>query len=226
MSMVQSIVVSSKDQQKRDEKIAQMLQKYAVSVFDQTLIASEKTIGIEDIRGLQKNIFLKPLQGTAKAVIFDLHTGITIEAQNAMLKTLEEPPDHTIIVLSVPSIELLLPTIVSRCTIIELETGNAELTDKETDEYRQILASLQEDTGGDKLKISQDNGKTREDALLFLENLIVVGRNLLLQAINHQNGQSSIINGKLLSALQKTHTVIKTTNVSPRFALENLFLCS
>src|SRR3989344_5694025 len=52
---------------------------------------------------------------------FNAYSDITLEAQNALLKILEEPPNNTIIIITTPKKELLLPTIISRCKVIVLQ---------------------------------------------------------------------------------------------------------
>lgn len=85
-----------------------------------------KSIGIEAVRELEHFLALKlpvkPEIGAIRRIVIieDGHR-LTIEAQNALLKTLEEPPDNTLIILTASSAQHLLPTIVSRAQKIELE---------------------------------------------------------------------------------------------------------
>lgn len=73
-----------------------------------------RQIKIEQVRQLQKFISLKAYEGRAKvSIIVDAHT-LNIEAGNALLKTLEEPPPNSVFVLVTHSPETLLPTIKSR----------------------------------------------------------------------------------------------------------------
>lgn len=76
------------------------------------------SIGIEQIRGLKTWATLKPFQTTFKVVLIKKAQNLTVEAQNAMLKLLEEPPEATVIVLTVDDAKNLLSTVVSRCTQI------------------------------------------------------------------------------------------------------------
>jgi len=72
-------------------------------------------IKIEYIRQLQESIALRPYEGRFKVFIIDNAHLLTIEASNAFLKTLEEPPAHSLIILISSKPQLLLPTIISRC---------------------------------------------------------------------------------------------------------------
>lgn len=82
-----------------------------------------KSIKIEAIRGLEKFLALK-VPSTAKknrAIIIEDAHRLTLDAQNALLKMLEEPPEGTLIVLTAVSQKALLPTIVSRTQIIPVQ---------------------------------------------------------------------------------------------------------
>ncbi len=77
-------------------------------------------ISIDDVRAMQRGVALAPMEGRWKVVIVAGAEYMTIEAANALLKTLEEPPDHVILVLTTTDAGLLLPTIVSRCQVVPL----------------------------------------------------------------------------------------------------------
>ena len=151
-------------------------------------------------------------------MVLEAFFGMTTQSQNAFLKLLEEPPAHALILILTSSLDFVLPTILSRCSLINVEQKQT-LTAAETAENLQIIEELKNQGVSNGLKIAQDNGKDREIALEFLEKLII-------------SAESSVGNKKfedrqllqILKALQKTYTIIKSTNVNPRFALENLFL--
>lgn len=207
---MQSILIVGTIEETR-KKALEIVLENKISKFDIDTIETEKSIGIGDIRLLQKRIFLKPLESEQKAVILEAFFGMTIDSQNAFLKVLEEPPDNTIIIVLSNSTDFLLETILSRCSVLNLEKNN-ELETKNLEEFLKVINQIQKGQGI--LKFAQDNGKSREDALKFLENLIFAA---------HQNHNENT-NLKLIKKFQSTHTIIKTTNVNPRFALENLFL--
>lgn len=76
------------------------------------------SIKIAQIRNLQSEIVIKPHK-KYKIYIIDKAEKMTVEAQNALLKTLEEPPEYAIIILITNNKESLLPTIRSRCEVIK-----------------------------------------------------------------------------------------------------------
>jgi DNA polymerase III subunit delta' len=89
---------------------------------DVQLITPEEdkaSISIDQIRAVQKNAFLKPMEGRQKVYIIDDAGRLTPEAMNCFLKILEEPPDRVVFMLITKDILQLLETIVSRCQVIK-----------------------------------------------------------------------------------------------------------
>ncbi|MDY6851022.1 MAG: DNA polymerase III subunit delta' [Thermodesulfobacteriota bacterium] len=79
-----------------------------------------RTIKIERVRELRNKAAFRPYEGRTKVFIVREADRMGIEAANAMLKTLEEPPPDTLIILTSPEESGLLPTIVSRCLRLNL----------------------------------------------------------------------------------------------------------
>jgi DNA polymerase-3 subunit gamma/tau len=71
--------------------------------------------GIDDIREIRDRVALRPARSRMKVYIVDEAHMLTKEASNAVLKTLEEPPDHVVFVLCTTELAAMLPTIRSRC---------------------------------------------------------------------------------------------------------------
>ena len=78
------------------------------------------SIGIDQIRELQHKLNLKPFEGAFRVTIFEDSERMTEEASNALLKTLEEPPSQSLLILLASQETQLLPTIRSRCIRIKL----------------------------------------------------------------------------------------------------------
>ena len=79
------------------------------------------TIGVDDIRlQLNNDIMVKPYSRPYKVYIIEEAEKMTEQAQNAMLKTIEEPPEYAIILLLTVNAKLLLPTILSRCILLNV----------------------------------------------------------------------------------------------------------
>ncbi len=71
--------------------------------------------GIDNIRELRERVMVPPASGKYKVYVLDEAHMLTTEAFNALLKTLEEPPDYVIFVLATTDVHKLLPTVISRC---------------------------------------------------------------------------------------------------------------
>ena len=101
------------------------------------------SIKIAQIRDLQSDIIIKP-HSKYKIYVINHAEKMTVESQNALLKTLEEPPEYAIIILVTNNKESLLPTIKSRCEIIKflpisiMELKNY-LMDRGVEEKRSVL---------------------------------------------------------------------------------------
>lgn len=85
------------------------------------VIDQDETIKIEQIRNLQAKILEKPIISNKKVYIINNADTMTKEAQNCLLKTLEEPPEYVVIILIGANENIFLNTIRSRCTKISFE---------------------------------------------------------------------------------------------------------
>ncbi len=78
-------------------------------------IDAASTRGIDDIKELRETVRYLPMKGTYKVYILDEAHMLTTEARNAFLKTLEEPPGHSIFILATTELQKIPYTIMSRC---------------------------------------------------------------------------------------------------------------
>jgi DNA polymerase III subunit gamma/tau len=87
--------------------------------------------GIDEIRDLRDRVNLAPVAGRMKVYIIDEVHMLTAEAFNALLKMLEEPPEHVVFVLATTEKHKVLPTIISRCQSFDFRRPGVEtLKDK------------------------------------------------------------------------------------------------
>ncbi len=225
--MMQTFLIISSSKEGLEKEVEKLLAPLHIDAFDIRRIKPENSIGIEEIRELKLAISLKPFRSQTKAVVIEEAQKLTIQAQNALLKTLEEPPDHTIIILLVEgNIDTLLPTVVSRCQVIQLPiTNNQQLTTSELEVMSKQLAVTLGKELGEKLKLAEEIGKDKNNAAAWLEKMIISTRQRLIDeiTINQNNPFISQLLDYLIT-FQKTHTLLSTTNVNPRLALENLFV--
>lgn len=89
------------------------------------------TIGVEDIRtGVNDDIIIKPYSSDWKIYIISEAEKMTVQAQNALLKTLEEPPAYAVIILLTSNIDSMLSTILSRCVVLNMKPVKDEIIKK------------------------------------------------------------------------------------------------
>ena len=86
------------------------------------------SIGVDDIRTqVNGDIQVMPYQSPYKIYIIDSADKMTENAQNALLKTIEEPPEYAIFLLLACNTQSLLPTILSRCVVLDLKPVDRQL---------------------------------------------------------------------------------------------------
>ena len=85
------------------------------------------TIGVEDIRKITGDVAIKPYSSKRKIYIINEAEKMTVQAQNALLKTLEEPPSYVVILLLTTNVDAMLQTIQSRCILLTMKPVRDEL---------------------------------------------------------------------------------------------------
>lgn len=96
--------------------------------------SKKSSFGVDDVRDIIEEVYKKPFEKDKKVIIIHEGNKLTIQAQNALLKTIEEPPKGVYIIILCESLELILDTIKSRCEIYKLKP----LTKSELYEYIKI----------------------------------------------------------------------------------------
>ena len=102
------------------------------------------SMGVETVRDIKKSLFFMPNDGDRKVYIIDDAQKMTVQAQNALLKFIEEPPASVLFFIVADKKESLLPTVVSRTRIISLvPSDNADI--------RRFLMSESKKSGGEQI---------------------------------------------------------------------------
>lgn len=138
-------------------------------------------IKIEKIREMQRKVAEKPIISERKVYIINDAETMTTEAQNCLLKTLEEPPEYITIILITSNENSLLGTIKSRCTRIHFE----ELTEKEIKKYAE--SNYEEKINENIIKLAQGsikqltNYKEHQELYSNIEQMIknIKGKDLI-----------------------------------------------
>jgi len=127
--------------------------------------------GIDDIRELREGVHTLPYKSSYKVYIIDEVHMLTKEAFNALLKTLEEPPEYVVFILATTEVDKLLDTITSRCQVFQFRAPNrVELRDTVLSVAKKEKFSLPKDAAGS-IAIAAD-GSFR-DALGVLQKVIM-----------------------------------------------------
>jgi len=142
-------------------------------------------VGIKTIQSITQEAGLKPFEARRKILIIPDAEYLTTKAANALLKTLEEPPPHVVLLLTAADTRLLLPTIVSRCQVLTLRPVPFKIIEDELllrhgvdAERGRLLARLGGGRIGWAIRASQDASmlQRREDTLRELAALPRMGR--------------------------------------------------
>ena len=84
------------------------------------------SIGVDEIRRMRADLQIKPYSNARKIYIIPDAEKLTLQAQNALLKTLEEPPEYAVIILIANGVVSFLPTILSRCVVLQTRAVGEE----------------------------------------------------------------------------------------------------
>ena len=139
------------------------------------------SIGVDDVREkLVEDIQIKPYNGRYKVYIIDEAEKMTPQAQNAILKTIEEPPAYSVIIFLTNNDEIFLPTIISRCIIFNFRPlRDSVITDYLIKEYKvpeyeaKMCAAYAQGRIGKAVDLitSEDFVKIKDEALRFVKNV-------------------------------------------------------
>ena len=186
---------------------------------DLVLITHEKdnTISIEDIRNqLIANAGVRPFRSPYQIFIMDEAEKMNEKAQNALLKTIEEPPEYVVVILLASNEQMLLETIRSRCVGIQLESS--ALIDENSEEYKRYLRIIK---GEEEPLFDGTN-----DTLKFLETVRKYFHDIALskKTATFDPSRFSFADiGRILDAVDEAETRIKF-NVNPELSIKLLMM--
>ena len=153
------------------------------------------SIGVDDIRNqINHDISIKPYSSPYKIYIVPDAEKMTEQAQNALLKTIEEPPQYAIILLLTNNIERLLPTILSRCVTLNLKPVKTDLIEKYLmerckvpDYVARVSASFSQGNVGKALRYSSSSDflEMKDDVLHVLKYIDEMEIYEIIEAVRH-----------------------------------------
>lgn len=144
------LICTSRDRLKEEiaETLRGNLKGYRTNHPDLLYIQAGEKLGIAEARKIKMHFSLKPYSAKGRVVVLEDASVMTVEAQNALLKTLEELPKEAILILGANSDANLLPTILSRCETRSLKATSYDTlvyhTKYEEDLNKLLNSSLEE----------------------------------------------------------------------------------
>jgi len=174
------------------------------SFIDLVELDAASNRGIDDIRTLREGVKLAPTSSKYKVYIIDEVHMLTTEAFNALLKTLEEPPAHSIFILATTDAHKIPETVKSRCQVLEFARASIE-------DIVQVLESIAKQEKykiekEDLVKIAVASKGGFRDGVTLLEQVITSDLNVdqVVGSTDTQNYEKlieSLVNGDAKSAI-------------------------
>ena len=188
-----------------------------------------QSIKIEEIRKLTEKVIEKPIISDKKVYIINNAETMTKEAQNCLLKTLEEPPEFVVIILISSNDNLILNTIKSRCMTVKFDNIDKNLIKKYIDEnleYGELSEDLLEYINGSigkaiKLKDVQEKYTEIENYLKKVTSLDIVDFLYYGKIIYDKENISDILNFMIVCLYSNSKD-----NINYIYAIEHINKCS
>lgn len=179
--------------------------------------------GIDEIRALKERVSLAPMRAKYKVYIVDEAHMLTTEAENALLKTLEEPPANTLFILCTTEEGKLLDTVISRCTRIQFKKPV----------IAEIVNKLLRVAEGEKFKLTNEEAEklaklargSFRDAIKLLEQAIMAGNTLEILKNTSSSGAETLLELILDNKQQEALDMIEKmteSGVNNRLFIEQL----
>jgi len=167
--------------------------------FDYVEMDSAVFRGIDTVRDIRNKMMFKPSNSKNKLYLLDEIHKSTNDAQNAMLKALEDTPSHVYFILCTTNPEMLIPTIRSRCTMFEMQT----LSDDDMNKLITRICLKEKKKIPDEVKeqiIDEAQGHPRH-ALNILDKVLLAGSMEEMIKISKEGNQEEKIVNDLSKAL-------------------------
>ena len=219
--MFHSILITGGSLEKRIEQAENWAKTPLVPGPDVLIVDKEPSIGINDIRQLEKFLIRKPYLAEQKIVFLPQAEKLTLPAQNAFLKLLEEPPAHSLIILSSPHQHLLLATIISRCHCLKLAARPVSLNPQQLKQIKDCFLEICHASIGARINLASSYAYSKQSALDFSHQQLLLLRYYLVNSTDE-----TLIPLKKVAQLTRhlNQTINKImANINPKLCVENMF---
>jgi DNA polymerase III delta prime subunit len=219
-----AILIYGGNKKQRLSKFEEIAQKSQIALEkennpDLLHISPEKgksSIGIEKAREIRKFLSQKPYESDTKCIFVEEAHYLTIQSQNALLKTLEELPIYATIILECPDKKGLLETVISRCQLIQVVGKTQKGTDAPSWEKIKNLSM------GARLDLAEKIvKKERTEVIALLDNWINCERDKMRKAKKPETLKRSKENLEILMTIRND---LKATNVNLALGMDYLLL--
>jgi len=201
-----------------------LLKTWNIAPIDTIFLSKDDemhSIGITEVRAFQKQLTLTPYTSSHSVGIITEGELLTKEAQHALLKTLEEPPPKAKLIILAEQSELLLPTILSRCHVLqEIYTSISEEQKQAIDK---ILSEVPSKKPGEIIHYVDTTFPSKEAAANFIHNLLLI---LSEKNISDSSFCSSFSSYKTLIRQGLLAQARLTANVHYAMTLDTFFITS
>ena len=208
----------------RTDYLQKVLRDNAIAPIDQVYIEKnedDEHIGISAVRQFTGRLLLSPQASPYIIGIITRADLLTIEAQNALLKLLEEPPPRVKIYIETESKDQLLPTILSRCQSIQLGSSTE---DDSLEAEKATIQKLLSSTPSEIMHVIDGAASDRDAAKQWTSQLIVATRALLMAHIHNDGDQKTTsVYMRLVRNLVVAQQEL-AVNVNPKLVLDTVFL--
>ncbi|OGC51436.1 hypothetical protein A2982_02605 [candidate division WWE3 bacterium RIFCSPLOWO2_01_FULL_39_13] len=233
---MQAIIVSKGNTSMREAKALAFFKKYVSDLslsansdfFSIGLDESAKSISINEAKRIISFINLKPDYSGFRMVLVRDAQYLTIEAQNSLLKSIEELPDYALVAFSVDHHLSLIQTLRSRCRIYELK-DDVSIDAKELKAYRDIFMSLLKSSIGKRIDWTVKNKdliKDRNSACEILNVWELALRDLMVESsVSKSEDFRNVVSfAGQIRYLQYVKESIKSRYANPLLGIESFLV--
>lgn len=224
------IIAHKKEQLQKQELKKLLTQLFGKEISDSPDIhllnpEDKNSIGIEEVKELQQSMRFKPFQEEIQVGIILNAQKLTHQAQNSMLKSLEDSSETSIYILCVDNEKNLLPTIRSRGVILypkrqEEKEGNIP---EDKSDVENVMMTFFDLSPIEQFSIIEEYSENKEDSLAFINALEETLREQLELDIKNGNIDSSQRNLEFLKVVEKSREKI-SSNCNRKLTLEAMIM--
>jgi DNA polymerase III delta prime subunit len=223
------IIANKKERLQKRELKRLLLKLFGKEISDSPDIhilnpEDKNSIGIEEVKELQQSMRFKPFQEEVQVGIILNAQKLTHQAQNSMLKSLEDSSETSVYVLCVDNEKNLLPTIRSRGVILypKREEGTNEVT-ADNSETENVMETFFELSPIEQFNIIEEYSENKENSLTFINGIEETLREELELDIKNGNIDSSQRNLEFLKVVEKSREKI-SSNCNRKLTLEAMIM--